>query len=207
MIRLPRSVLLLAAVALLALAGFGMWTLDRKAKRVEQVLLASEQAGAKGGAEAQQACTAIIGALKEALDNLEGDDKKIPLATRGHRSLGQCLAHMNRLEDAVAAYRKAIALTAETSYLHGEIALLYSRMGQHMPAQRSARLAVQLDPQVWIAHRQLARVSAAARQLAQAEASYEEALKLAPPEQIRKLQDEINQFKEKHESARKEEVR
>lgn len=191
-----RTLLFIAATLFLAVAIAGSWLRYDTSQREERVLSrAAAAAKLTPEANAKEACAQTIEPLNKVLDNMSADEDRSREALGGYQSLAQCLGHLGKLPEAAAAYGKAIAINAEIGHLHGDVAVIYSRMKQHLPAERSARLAVQLDPLIWQAHRQLARVLAAAGKIRAADASYEEALKLAPREQLVKLQEEINQFR------------
>lgn len=191
-----RTLLFIAALTLLAVAAAGSWLRYEKAQREERILArAAAAAKLTIDQKAREACAQVIEPLTRVLSDIASDETRTREALGGYQSLGQCYGHLGKLPQAAEAYGKAIAINAEIGHLHGDVAQIYSRMKQHLPAERSARLAVQLDPMVWQAHRQLARVLGAAGKAAQADAAYEEALKLAPREQIVKLQEEINQFR------------
>ena len=191
------------ALVLLGLAAASLWYLKTTQDReIADALAAIEAAAALAPDKAGGACPPLMERARQMAQSIAADEARALEASRAYRALGQCNLLLNKLDAAAADFRSAIAHRAEYAPLHGDLAQALSRLGQHNPAQRSAGLAIQLDPQVWVAHRLLARVLDAGGKVGEAERSYEEALRLAPPEQIKKLQDEINRFKQAHESAR-----
>jgi len=190
-------------VLLLGLAAAGLWYLKiTQDREIADSLAAIEAAAGLPADKAAGACPPLMERARQTAESIATDEARAIEASRTFRALGQCNLLMNRPELAAADFRSAIAHRAEFGPLHGDLANALSRQGQHNPAQRSAGLAIQLDPQVWVAHRLLARVLDAGGRVGEAERAYEEALRLAPPEHIKKLQDEINRFKEAHESSR-----
>ena len=192
---------LLGIAAALAVAAVVWWQArgQRQAWFAGQLEAAEKAAAGPAGPVTNAACQKITDTLRAAVDAIAGDDDRAVDAGRGYRVLAQCAMHLGRVDDAVADFRRAIGRRAEYAPLHGDLAMALVRQGQHRAAQRSAQLGVQLDPDVWVAHRQYARVLEAGGNVPAAQRAYERALQIAPAEQIQRLQDEINRFRQRHE--------
>lgn len=194
--------LLLGGLALLLLAGAGLllWTEQRETARRASLLAEAEKLAAQpaDSPSALAGCQTVVRQLPEALAHYAADPQAQAELGRARRAQGQCLARLKRYPEAITELRAAIELRPEYAPLYGDLALAQSRNGQHLPAQRTARLAVQLDPMVWQAHRLHARVLDAASSPLPALRAYDEALRLAPPDQIRALEEEAGRLRQRH---------
>lgn len=202
--RLPtalRLASLLGLLAMLVAAGIWLWQArTSQAQALTDGLTAAEKtaAGPAGPATAQ-ACAKVEAELRPAVEAIADDDDRALDASRGLRALAQCAMHRGEVDTAVADFRRAIGRRAEFAPLHADLAMALSKQGQHLPAQRAALLGVQLEPDRWVAHRQYARVLDAAGSHGTAHRAYERALQLAPADQVKRLQDEINRFRQRNE--------
>jgi tetratricopeptide (TPR) repeat protein len=70
------------------------------------------------------------------------------------------LADAGSIEEAVAAYRRAMTLDPNSATIHAELAELYSGENRHTEAQASAEQALKLDPASKQAHRVLGQLYA-----------------------------------------------
>lgn len=194
--------MLLGLLALLLLVAAGLLLLreQRETTRRSTLLAEAEKVAAQSadGPSVLAACQAVVQQLPEAIAHHAADPQAQAELGRARRAQGQCLAKLKRYAEAITELRAAIELRPEYAPLYGDLALAQSRNGQHLPAQRTARLAVQLDPQVWQAHRLQARVLDAASSPLPALRAYDEALRLAPPDQIRPLEDEVGRMRQRH---------
>ena len=59
--------------------------------------------------------------------------------------LGNVLDELERLDESIAAYGKAVTLSPRYADAHYNLALAYERTGQHRPALRHWRAYVKLD--------------------------------------------------------------
>lgn len=198
-----RPFMLIGFALLLLGAAITLWYQQQKGiKARDEALSQAEKAAAAGDTpQAQAACQALIEPLRAAVAEWKLDPKRSGDVGRSHRALGQCLGKLNRHAEAITELRAAIELRPEFAPLHGDLALALSRNRQHLPAQRSARLAVQLDPHIWQAHRLQARVLDAASSPAAAERAYKEAARLAPPDQIQAVEEEMQRMVQRHKPA------
>ena len=74
---------------------------------------------------------------------------------------GRDLEDAGKIDDAIAAFTQAMALTPKASGLHAELAALYARAGRASDAVAEAQAALALDPADRDAHRILGLVQAA----------------------------------------------
>ncbi|MCH2327695.1 MAG: tetratricopeptide repeat protein, partial [Rhodospirillales bacterium] len=103
-----------------------------------------------------------------------------PDYAEAHASLGNALKEMDRLEAAVASYRKAIALDPDLSGAHTNLGNMLKETGLVDDAIASHRKAIALNPDFAEAHYNLGNVLKEAGRLEDAEASYEKAIRLKP---------------------------
>jgi len=75
--------------------------------------------------------------------------------------LGRHLEDANKIDDAIAAHKKAIDLEPKSAELRGELAALYARQDRAREALQTAEAALQLDPANREANRVLGSVYAA----------------------------------------------
>jgi tetratricopeptide (TPR) repeat protein len=89
-----------------------------------------------------------------------------------------------RLDEATAAYTRAIAAAPESGFLYRELAAVEQRTGKNAEALEHARKAMSLDPSDARAHVIAGEVLEAQRQYAQAIAEYEAAAAIEPSADI-----------------------
>jgi tetratricopeptide (TPR) repeat protein len=105
------------------------------------------------------------GRLGEALAELEQAAQLMPGSAMIQRNLGSLLAAMGRHEDAVASYRRAIALEGEPAVadLHNELGLMLLELGRVQEAIDEFRAALRIRPGFAAARANLDRARAGGR--------------------------------------------
>ncbi|HEY3731354.1 MAG TPA: tetratricopeptide repeat protein, partial [Steroidobacteraceae bacterium] len=106
-----------------------------------------------------------------------GQNGKVPAF---HTNLGNALKGSGRLEDAAAAYRRALALKADHAPAHYNLGVVLDALGRADEAAAAYARAVALNPQHAEAHNNLGNALQAQGQLEQALASYRRALSIKP---------------------------
>jgi tetratricopeptide (TPR) repeat protein len=71
---------------------------------------------------------------------------------------GLVLSHLSKTDEAIAAFKRSVALNPETSESHYELGRLYFESGLMQPAKSEFERVLQLAPQHANAHYQLSRV-------------------------------------------------
>jgi predicted O-linked N-acetylglucosamine transferase (SPINDLY family) len=97
-----------------------------------------------------------------------------------HTNLGNALTASGRLDDAAAAYRRALALKADHAPAHYNLGVVLDALGRATEAAAAYARAVALNPQHAEAHNNLGNALQAQGQLEQALASYRRALAIKP---------------------------
>lgn len=94
--------------------------------------------------------------------------------------LGTALAEQGKWEEAVGAYRRAIALPRLTTpdLAHQNMGLALFHLGRHREAEEALRFALHLDPQLQAAYYSLGLVLAAERRREEARAAFHRAREL-----------------------------
>jgi len=96
--------------------------------------------------------------------------------------LGTAYAESRRWEDAVAAYRNALALPtlAIPDFVHQNLGLALYHLKRYPEAESSLRFALSLDPKLQAAYYNLGLVLVAENRAAEARAAFRQARQLAP---------------------------
>lgn len=171
---------LLTAVLLLAVLGYwrtGTPNYAALSAQAEQALAAQAAASAAGGVDAQQ-LEAMVAKLVEHL-------KAQPEDAQGWSMLGRAQSMLGRLDDALAAYRKALPLKPDDARLLTDYAeTLGMNNGRSLAGEPTQLLerALAIDPS---AQKTLALAGAAAydrRDFAAAVKHWEQLLKVSPPD-------------------------
>jgi len=116
------------------------------------------------------------GHLELAIAKVETALESDPGIVEAHMLLGNFLAKSKRYDDAIAAYRKALALDAEHQGALFSLALAYKSLGRMKDAEAGFERARQLDPRATKPLWQLADLWMQAGQLDRAEGALKEAL-------------------------------
>jgi tetratricopeptide (TPR) repeat protein len=105
-----------------------------------------------------------------------------PRLADAHFHLGTALAEARRWDEAVIAYRRAVALPTLTvpdfAYQNLGLALYHTR--KYPEAEQALRFALSLDPKLQAAHYNLGLVLAAQKRAEEAKASFRRARQLGP---------------------------
>ena len=191
------------ALVLLGLAAAGLWYLKTTQDReIADALAAIEAAAALAPDKAGGACPPLMERARQMAQSIAADEARALEASRAYRALGQCNLLLNKLDAAAADFRSAIAPPRR-------VRAAARRPGPGAvtpgPAQPRAAIGRPGDPArpagLGGAPSPCARARCG-RQGRRGRAQLRRGLRLAPPEHIKKLQDEINRFKQAHESAR-----
>lgn len=119
-----------------------------------------------------------IGYLETALEMIvEGDARE---RAGAHSQLGFALYNLNKIDDAVRHFRRALELDPETPAAHYNLANALSRQGKLDEAIGLYEKALDLDPLYAAAHTNLANVLYKQGKLDEAAAHYQKALKINP---------------------------
>lgn len=108
-----------------------------------------------------------------------------------YENMARLANSLDNYEMAVQAYEKLTYYEPQTASNYGLLARSLVRAGQPRAAVRYARLAVQLQPDQWHAHRINAQVLEANNELREARDAYQRAVELAPLDEKDKLEKEI----------------
>ena len=108
-----------------------------------------------------------------------------------YENMARLANSLDNYKMAVQAYEKLTYYEPQTAPNYGFLARSLVRAGQPRAAVQYARLAVQLQPDQWHAHRINAQVLEANNELREALDAYQKALDLAPMDEKGKLQKEI----------------
>ncbi|MCA1909578.1 MAG: tetratricopeptide repeat protein [Magnetospirillum sp.] len=95
-------------------------------------------------------------------------------------TLGSCLAALGRQDEAIAAFRKAIAIDADFTPGRANLANLLNQTGASAEAEEQLRRIIASNPQDAAAHNNLGSALHAQGRGDEAEAEFREALRLAP---------------------------
>jgi uncharacterized protein (TIGR02466 family) len=106
--------------------------------------------------------------------------KAFPNAFIAHNLYGSALAEQNKNREAVAEFRKALAIDPSVAELHFNVGILLTQMGRNEEAITSYQRAVALMPALTDAHYNLGAALQEMKQYAQAADSYQKAVDLEP---------------------------
>jgi len=106
--------------------------------------------------------------------------KQFPNAFAVHNLYGNALAGQNKFKDAVAAFRKALAIDASVAELHFNVGILLTNLNRTEEAITSYKKAVKLKPSLTDAHYNLGTALQAESKFEQAANSYKKAIELEP---------------------------
>jgi tetratricopeptide (TPR) repeat protein len=116
----------------------------------------------------------------------EAKETKVELAKAeraavvAYSDLGTTLAQRKELNEAVAAYRKAIALKPDYAAAYNNLATVLAEQGNLAEAEFACRKAVALAPEDAAPYTNLGNALGAQHKLAEAEAAYRKAIELKP---------------------------
>ncbi|HXG01995.1 MAG TPA: tetratricopeptide repeat protein, partial [Candidatus Binatia bacterium] len=123
-----------------------------------------------------------LGRLEEARLRFEKAVELDPNFAEAHMNLGVALAEAGRWEEAVPAYRRALALptlaTPHVAYQNLGLALYHLK--RYREAEEALRVALRLDPQMSAAYYNLGLVLAAQNRRDEARFAFRRAVELAP---------------------------
>lgn len=105
---------------------------------------------------------------------------RAPEHAGGWHALATLLRMRDRLDDALAAVRRAVQLAPDDPQLHFELGLVLRRLGLDLEAEASYRRGLQINPQNAEAYNELALILERTDRLDDAVATYRRALALSP---------------------------
>src|ERR1017187_9285521 len=117
---------------------------------------------------------------KDALQALERAAKLLPGDAAAPNNLGNALAALGRLDEAVACYRRALVLGADFAEAHNNLGNALLDLGQLDESVASYRRALEIKPDYAEAHSNLGIALRLQGRTAEAEASCRRALEIAP---------------------------
>lgn len=103
-----------------------------------------------------------------------------PGVAQRHFNTGNQLFHQERLQEAAASYRAALALVPNHPAIHNNLGNAQKELGDHSGAIASYRRAIALDPGHYRAHFNLGMVLEAAGEFTEAVACYRRAIAIKP---------------------------
>jgi len=106
--------------------------------------------------------------------------KLLPGDAGAHNNLGNALVRIGQVDQAVASYRRALALNPNFSDAHNNLGNALSELGQFEAAAASYRRALEINPQLSEAHNQLGNALRLLCRPGEAAASYRRALMIQP---------------------------
>lgn len=196
----------LSALVYLVLSFWG----GAAANRDFEPLVKRAKAGLENTSQAQALCQDAAKKLPKVLSEIEASGEKIPpnpsgntldektttMLKSGYKALAQCQMKLKQFEAAVSSYETLVDLDPQEGYRHGDLASALSKINRHNEAMRSALLAIQLNPNVWQAHRTYGQVLEAAGQTPAALNAYQQAANYAPPNEKENANKVISRLKE-----------
>lgn len=196
----------LSALVYLVLSFWGGAAANRDFEPLIKRAKAGLENTAQGSALCQDAAKKLPSVLKEIeasgeklSPNTSGnylDEKTTAMLKNGYKALAQCQMKLKQFEAAVNAYQMLVDLDPQEGFRHGDLANALSKSNRHNEAMRSALLAIQLNPNVWQAHRTYGQALEAAGQLPAALNAYQQAANFAPPNEKENADKVINRLKE-----------
>lgn len=102
----------------------------------------SAESGRRFALRCQGKVKELEGAFDQAIDAYEQSLRLEPISVRSRVSLGRCLLHQNQLKKAEATLKRALELYPAHPEAHGELALVYERLGDRAQAQAQVRAAL-----------------------------------------------------------------
>jgi Tfp pilus assembly protein PilF len=123
-----------------------------------------------------------LGSLDQAIVQLSKAVEVDPRLADAHFHLGTALAEARRWEDAVPAYRRAVALPSLTvpDYAYQNLGLALFHVRKYAEAEQALRFALSLDPKLQAAHYNLGLVLTAQKRPEEAKESFRRARQLGP---------------------------
>lgn len=123
-----------------------------------------------------------------ALERLREAARVAPQDYRVHKIHGDVLMSFRRNQEALMAYREAVAAVPDALDAHWALWSLLDRMGAYHPAIESLKEIVRIDPDNALVYLRLARALSQADRLEEAVESYRHAVELAPDNLAVRLQ-------------------
>lgn len=120
-----------------------------------------------------------LGSINAALEAAQRTDNT-RLEARCHNSLGNVYADLDRHEEAVVEYQRAIELDPKLAAPHNGLGNVYRVLGRHQEAVTEYQRAIELDPQFAYPHNGLGNVYADLGRYEEAVTEYRRAIELDP---------------------------
>jgi tetratricopeptide (TPR) repeat protein len=117
---------------------------------------------------------------KDALQALETAARLLPNDVEAHNNLGTAWRRIGRLDDAVASYRRALAIKSDVAEVHNNLGNTLKDLGRFGEAVSAFRRALDLKPDFAKPYNNLGNALQDLGQLEDAVASYRRALALKP---------------------------
>ena len=117
-----------------------------------------------------------------ALERFQEATRLDPTYADAHLVAGTALAEMARWDDAIVAYRRALAqpTLAQTHIAHQNLGVAFYNLRRYREAEESLRFAISLEPTLESAYYNLGLVFVAENRLDEAKLAFRQARKLAP---------------------------
>lgn len=117
-----------------------------------------------------------------ALERFQEATRLDPTYADAHLAAGTALAEMARWDDAIVAYRRALAqpTLAQTHIAHQNLGVAFHNLRRYREAEESLRFAISLEPTLESAYYNLGLVFVAENRLDEAKLAFRQARKLAP---------------------------
>lgn len=146
--------------------------------------------------QARKHCPGIIKKLRSSMSKLEGKDIEIR-RLKIIKLIADCEMASEQYKDASVSLAELSKAQPQVAQWHGMRAEALHKIGNINEAIRESRLAVQLDPASFKWRVQEARILTNTALRNRTTRAYEAAIKIAPYDQIQKLQSELADFLEK----------
>ncbi|WP_137718198.1 tetratricopeptide repeat protein [Methylobacillus flagellatus] len=144
---------------------------------------------------AKEYCPAIIKKLQVGLPELQ-QKKSTASVMRSYLLTADCQTAMARHSEAANSYAEMVKLEPQAARWHGQRASALLKAGRLSEAARASRLSVQLKPDDFRWRLQEARILSQIGRFDDAVHGYEQALKMAPLEQVSAVADEFNKLQQ-----------